>query len=121
MSATLSRIQDMPTPFIVVGSDGAVGYANAAAHRMLAYPAGSLLGKPLHQLTSSDAWNELSSEPVLSEHQRIRRLQSQLVRCDGSVVDVALTIEPALNEQNERTAFVLSYEPLPPWKVKRAG
>ena len=120
MSATLSRIQELPVPFIVVGVDGSVGYANPAAHRMLAYPAGGLLGMPLHQLTSSEAWDELSSGPVLEEHQRSRRLQSQVVRCDGTVVDVNMTIEPATNEQNGLTAYVLSYEPLPPWKVKRA-
>jgi PAS domain S-box-containing protein len=119
MATTMRRFEDLHVPFMVVGADGNVGYANSAAHRMFAYPAGSLLGVGLHELTSEAAWEELCRDPDLNGG-RIHRLQSQVVRSDGHIVDVNMTIEPAVSEHGERTAFVVSYEPLPPWKVRRA-
>jgi PAS domain-containing protein len=130
MSTTMRRIQDMHLPVVAVGPDGTVGYANPAAHRMLAYEPGGLLGLPLHQLTTAESWDELCREPVfagpsdgdtsgvgLVGEARIGRLQGQVVRSDGRVVDVSMTIEPATTDGK---AFVVSYEMLPPWKVKRA-
>jgi PAS domain S-box-containing protein len=117
MSTTVSRIQDLHVPIVVVGPDGLVGYANPAAHRMLAYAPGALVGMPLYQLTSEASWYELSQEPVLHRQSSMGRLQSQALRSDGRTVDVNMTIEPATTEGN---AFVVSYEVLPPWKVKKA-
>jgi PAS domain-containing protein len=130
MSTTIRRFQETHLPVVVVGPDGTVGYANPAAHRMLAYAPGTLHGTPLSQLTTTEAWDGLCHEPVFANptdepeqsgvrigEGRIGRLQSQVVRSDGRVVDVALTIEPA---NTDVRAFILSYEMLPPWKVKRA-
>jgi PAS domain S-box-containing protein len=130
MSSTMRRFQDLHLPVVVVGPDGTVGYANPAAHRMLAYAPGALLGLPLEQLTAPDAWDDLCREPVLLDlfeedasfvrdvgEGRVGRMQGQVVRSDGRVVDVAMTIEPASGHSQ---AFMISYEMLPPWKVKRA-
>lgn len=117
MNTTVRRIHDLHVPIVVVGPDGLVGYANPAAHRMLAYEPGSLLGRPLSQLTAETSWHELTQEPVLHGQSSIGRVQSQAMRADGRTVDVNMTIEPATSEGN---AFVVSYEVLPPWKVKRA-
>lgn len=122
MSATIRRIQDLHVPIVVVGPDGLIGYANPAAHRMFAYAPGTLLGKPFAQLTTEASWQELSREPVLHGNARVGRVQGQAVRSDGSVVDVNMTIEPALRDSTnpDGQAFVFSYEPLPPWKVRKA-
>jgi PAS domain-containing protein len=130
MSTTIRRIQDLHLPVVVVGPDGMVGYANPAAHRMLAYAPGALLGLPMAQLATPSAWDELCHEPLFGSPSeepdqsgvrlgdgRVGRLQSQVVRSDGRVLDVAMTIEPATSDGR---AFVVSYEMLPPWKVKRA-
>lgn len=130
MATAMRRIQDLNLPVVVVGPDGTVGYANPAAHRMLAYEPGALIGQALEQLTTPEAWDELCREPVLLDlfaeddsfvrdvgDARVGRMQGQVVRSDGRVVDVAMTIEPAAGHAQ---AFMISYEMLPPWKVKRA-
>ena len=131
MSTTMRRFQDTHLPVVVVGPDGTVGYANPAVHRMLGYSPGALIGLPLAHLTTPEAWDDLCREPLFAtvpddpessgvrrSQGRVGRLQSQVVRTDGRVIDVAMTVEPATSDAR---AFVVSYEMLPPWKVKKVS
>jgi PAS domain S-box-containing protein len=99
---------------LLVGPDGIVSYANAAAHELLGYPNHGLEGLSLEWLSPPSRHAELRNVQAVLEGQNSRRIRSAVLRVDGSVVDVAVSLEPCINADGRVVAVSVRYDPLPP-------
>lgn len=102
-------------PVLIVGADGTVEYANAAAYRLLGYQPGALCGLPIERLSPPARWSELGPVHAVFDGEQGCRIQSQALRADGRILDVAMTIEPSLDNDARVVGAVVSCNPLPPW------
>jgi PAS domain S-box-containing protein len=82
--------------------DGKISSWNKGAQRLYGYSADEAIGQPLSMLIPRDHPDEL---PNLMERiaraESIEHFETQRVRKDGSLVDVALTISPILNAEGK--------------------
>jgi PAS domain S-box-containing protein len=100
-------------PVLLVGPDGIVSYANSAAHDLLGYPSHGLEGLSLEWLSPPSRHAELRNVQAVLEGQNSRRIRSAVLRVDGSVVDVAMSLEPCVNADGRVVAVSVRYDPLP--------
>ena len=79
--------------------DGIIVFWNHAAEAMFGYSASEIVGKPVTVLAPPERTHE---DPAfrqrLRQGERLIRFETQRRRADGSVLDVALTIAPMLDE-----------------------
>jgi|GEM_PF-5353072 len=104
-------LEAVPFAVIVVGHDGAISAGNATAHRMLSQPAGALRGLRFEEVMVEGAEQVYSvfalGTPV--------RLQARMLKADGRVLDVSLTVEPTLRDGEQISSVTVVCKPLPPW------
>lgn len=100
-------------PVLLVGPEGIVSYANSAAHELLGYPAHGLEGLSLEWLAPPSRHAELRNVQAVLDGQNSRRIRSAVLRVDGSVVDVAMSLEPCVNADGRVVAVSVRYDALP--------
>ncbi len=118
-SGLYGEARDPAIPMLVVCADGAVAYANAAAHRLLGYPQGLLPGVSMEQLAPESERAALMLVRAAGENATNLRIRSRAVRADGRVLDVSMTIEPCLHDPENAVDVFVSYKPLAPWEAQR--
>ncbi|MDD1719007.1 MAG: PAS domain S-box protein, partial [Methanoregulaceae archaeon] len=85
----------------IIGSsiDGSIISWNPAAERLYGYTAEEAIGKPIRMLVQPEALGDLDSLLVrIGRGESLRRQEMKMVRKDGGVVDVLLTISPLQGE-----------------------
>jgi PAS domain S-box-containing protein len=122
MSAVLKNfdgsVDNVQLSVLVVNSDYTIRYANPAAHRMLGYPQGSMVGGSIEHLMPEHRRTELRNVGIVLSRRSPCRFRSQVMRADGRLVEVALTMEPETGDSDHGPAVTLSLNPLPPWGEK---
>jgi PAS domain S-box-containing protein len=85
----------------VIGTslDGIITSWNPAAERMYGYPSNEIIGKPGSLLAPKDRGGEMDAVLVrVKDGDTVERLETTLVRKDGTVVPVSLTVAPIRDE-----------------------
>lgn len=108
-------VDNVQLSVLVVNADYTVRYANPAAHRMLGYPQGSMVGGSIIHLVPEHRRSELRNVGIVLSRRLPCRFRSQVMRSDGRLVDVALVMEPELQDTENGPAVTLSMKPVPPW------
>jgi PAS domain S-box-containing protein len=111
-------VDNVQVSVLVVNGDYTVRYANPAAHRMLGYPQGSMVGGSIEHLMPEHRRSELRNVGVVLTRRRPCRFRTQVMRSDGRLVDVAMAMEPELKDYENGPAVMLSMKPVPPWGAK---
>jgi PAS domain S-box-containing protein len=97
-------------PVLLVKRDHTVSYANRAAYELLDYPDYSLPGLSLKWLAPPSRHDELRGIDAIFAGEPALRVQSSALRSDGTKVDVAMVLEPCLDERGEVAAVSVRYE-----------
>ncbi|HEX2223882.1 MAG TPA: chemotaxis protein CheB, partial [Thermoanaerobaculia bacterium] len=86
--------------------DGRVTSWNAAAERMMGYPASEALGRPITFPVPPDRLAELPAAfEKLRQGQRVDPFETVRMRKDGSFVNILLSLSPVLDEQGQVVAI----------------
>jgi PAS domain S-box-containing protein len=85
----------------IIGNDagGNIISWNPAAERLCGYPEGEVLGRPMNLLVPAGSGEDLSGIlKRVHQGESIRRHEMKILRKDGAVLDVLITISPILGE-----------------------
>ncbi len=113
-----SSALDASIPMLVVSRDNAITQANAAAHRLLGYPHGALRGLYVEQLAPESERAALVLMRAARENATHLRIRSRVLRADGRVLDVSMSIEPCLHDSDDTADLFISYKALAPWEAQ---
>jgi len=97
---------------IGVQVEGKVVFINAAgAHLLGAAAPEQLVGKSIIELIHPDQWPVVGErlEQVVERRQPVRLTEGKWIRLDGAVIDVEMTVIPAIH-QNKPAAQVVAYD-----------
>lgn len=103
-----ARLRD--TARLIIDADGRIQEASAAAHRLLGYEAGSIVGLWLSWMTppSSHGLLEQLSEALRNASEL--RLTSVLLRDDGSPLPVVVSTQPSISVRGRELALMLELD-----------
>lgn len=108
-------VDNVQLSVLVVNSDYTIRYANPAAHRMLGYPQGGMVGGSIEHLIPENRRGELRNVGIVLSRRRPCRFRSQVLRSDGRLVDVALAMELETQDSANGPAVTMIMKPVPPW------
>jgi PAS domain S-box-containing protein len=100
-------------PVLLVKRDQTVSYANRAAHELLDYPHHALGGLSLKWLSPPSCHAELAGIEAIFAGEDVRRVHTAALRSDGTRVEVAMVLEPCLDERGQVAAVSVRIEALP--------
>jgi PAS domain-containing protein len=105
-------IESVPFAVVTVGTDGCISSANATAHRMLGQPDGTLRGQRLDAVVL----DEVATVYSVFQAGAPLRLQARMLKADGRVIEVSLSVEPTNRDGNQISSLTIVCKPLPPWR-----
>jgi two-component system, sensor histidine kinase and response regulator len=96
----------------IVSADGVIDKWNPAATKLYGYTADEAIGKPATLIVPPDKLDEFHQMTEKLEHgERIEQFDTQRMRKDGSLVDVAITVFPILDSAGKLIATsVISHD-----------
>lgn len=89
----------------ITNIDGELLYVNPSFEKMYGWTKEELLGKPLPIIPNQLHEEEKRRRAILLEGEHIRNWEAQLIRKNGSKVDVSITISPLKNADSSITGF----------------
>ena len=107
------RIDTSDVAVVIVGAQKLVSYANAAAHRLLGRPLGSIQGRPFLELLSDAQAADLKGLEQAFNNTSGQRGRGAVRCADGSARDVQLGFEPFAAPDGAIVAVSIALEPAP--------
>jgi PAS domain-containing protein len=107
------RIDTSDVAVVIVGAQKLVSYANAAAHRLLGRPLGSIQGRPFLELLSDPQAADLKGLEQAFGNTPGQRGRGAMRCADGSARDVQLGFEPFAAPDGAIVAVSIALEPAP--------
>jgi hypothetical protein len=106
------RIDTTDVAVVIVGANRQVSYANAAAHRMLGRPMGSIPGRALGDMLVAGANNDLRGLDAAFMAHLGREGHASLHCADGTTKDVRMHFEPFAAPEGPIVAVSVAIEPV---------